>query len=196
VLHVEKRANYSLEAVKINVRPLLSRLGRRANVVAAAMKRGTMPLNNSEKPQERDVFCRAQDSFRRLARRSSEVLGSPWAFISAIFIIVVWGLTGPAFHFSDTWQLIINTGTTIVTFLMVFLIQNTQNRDAKAFQLKLDEIIRALKGARNELVDLEDLSDEDLKKLEQQFKRIGQKAVHDGNHPRDVASGSRVEESE
>ncbi len=80
-----------------------------------------MPLNNSEKPRERDVFCRAQDSFRHFARKSSEVLGSPWAFISAIFVIVVWGLTGPAFHFSDTWQLIINTGTTIVTFLMVFL---------------------------------------------------------------------------
>jgi len=83
---------------------------------------------------------------------------------------------------SDTWQLVINTGTTIVTFLMVFLIQNTQNRDAKAVHLKLDEIIRALKGARNELVDLEELSDEDLKKLEQQFQRIRKKAEHDGNH--------------
>ena len=137
-----------------------------------------------------------RDAFRIFARNSSVILGSAWAFTIAVLIIVVWAFTGPTFHFSDTWQLIINTGTTIVTFLMVFLIQNTQNRDAKAFQLKLDEIIRALKGARNELVDLEDLSDEDLKKLEQQFKRIGQKAVRDGNHPRDVASGSRVEESE
>jgi low affinity Fe/Cu permease len=154
----------------------LTGLARRANVVAAAMKRGTMPLNNSEKPQER-VFCRAQDSFRRFARRSSEVLGSPWAFISAIFIIVVWGLTGPAFHFSDTWQLIINTGTTIVTFLMVFLIQNTQNRDAKAVHLKLDELIRALQGARNQLVDLEKLSDDELKKLEEQFTRVRDKAA-------------------
>ena len=85
-------------------------------------------------------------------------------------------MTGPTFHYSDTWQLIINTGTTIVTFLMVFLIQNTQNRDAKAVHLKLDEIIRALKGARNELVDLEELSDEDLKKLEKNFMRIRQKA--------------------
>jgi low affinity Fe/Cu permease len=177
VLHVEKRANYSLEAVKINVRPTLRRLGRRANVVAAAMKRETMPLNNSEKPQERDVFCRAQDSFRHFARKSSEVLGSPWAFISAIFIIVVWGLTGPAFHFSDTWQLIINTGTTIVTFLMVFLIQNTQNRDAKAVHLKLDELIRAVQGARNQLVDLEKLSDDELKKLEEQFTRVRSKAA-------------------
>jgi low affinity Fe/Cu permease len=90
------------------------------------------------------------------------VLGSAWAFAGAIVILIVWGLTGPVFHYSDTWQLIINTGTTIVTFLMVFLIQNTQNRDAKAIQLKLDELIRALKGARNQLVDLENLSDEDL----------------------------------
>jgi low affinity Fe/Cu permease len=177
VLHVAERANYSLEAAKINVRRTLSRLGRRANVVAAAMKRGTMPLNNSEKPREPDVFCRAQDSFRRFARKSSEVLGSPWAFISAIFIIVVWGVTGPAFDFSDTWQLIINTGTTIVTFLMVFLIQNTQNRDAKAVHLKLDELIRAVQGARNQLVDLEKLSDDELKKLEEQFTRVRSKAA-------------------
>src|SRR5205807_7374025 len=107
-----------------------------------------------------------------------QVLGSAWAFAAAILIIVIWGLTGPTFHDSDTWQLIINTGTTIVTFLMVFLIQNTQNRDAKAVHLKLDEIIRALKGARNELVDLEKLSDEDLAALEKQFERVRQKAEH------------------
>lgn len=89
-------------------------------------------------------------------------------------------LTGPTFHFSDTWQLIINTATTVITFLMVFLIQNTQNRDSKAVQLKLDELIRALKSARNELVDLEDLSDEELKKLEEQFQRLRKKAEHDG----------------
>jgi low affinity Fe/Cu permease len=146
-------------------------------VVAAAMKRGAMSSDNSEKPQEQDFFCQVQDSFRRFARKSSEVLGSAWAFISAIFIIVVWGLTGPAFHFSDTWQLIINTGTTIVTFLMVFLIQNTQNRDAKAVHLKLDELIRAVQGARNRLVDLEKLSDDELKKLEEQFTRVRSKAA-------------------
>ena len=89
---------------------------------------------------------------------------------------MVWGITGPTFHFSDTWQLIINTGTTIVTFLMVFLIQNTQNRDAKAVHLKLDELIRALKGARNNLVDLEKLSDEELKKLEEQFTGLRKRA--------------------
>ena len=98
--------------------------------------------------------------------------------------IGVWGLTGPAFHFSNTWQLIINTGTTIVTFLMVFLIQNTQNRDSKAVNLKLDEIIRAVKGARNQLINLEGLSDEDLKNLEKQFKRVRRKAERDGRSGR------------
>jgi low affinity Fe/Cu permease len=97
-------------------------------------------------------------------------------------------LTGPTFHFSDTWQLIINTATTVITFLMVFLIQNTQNRDAKAVHLKLDEIIRALKGARNQLVDLEDLSDEDLKKLEEQFRRLRAKAESNGTRSREAES--------
>jgi len=112
------------------------------------------------------------EAFHSFARRSSIVLGSAWAFAAALLIIIVWALTGPTFHFSDTWQLIINTGTTIVTFLMVFLIQNTQNRDAKAVHLKLDEIIRALAGARNQLVNLEGLSDEELKKFEEEFSRI------------------------
>src|SRR5436309_16102812 len=108
------------------------------------------------------------------------MLGSAWAFTGAVLVILVWLITGPTFHFADTWQLIINTATTIVTFLMVFLIQNTQNRDAKAMHLKLDEVIRALKRARNELVDLEDLSDEELSKLEEQFKRLRTKAERDG----------------
>ena len=135
-----------------------------------------MRSNNTEKPPERDLFCRIRDSFRHFARKASAVLGSAWAFIGALVIIGVWGLTGPMFHFSDTWQLIINTGTTIVTFLMVFLIQNTQNRDAKAMHLKLDELIRAVHGARNRLVDLEALSDEELKKLEDQFKNLRARA--------------------
>jgi len=135
-----------------------------------------MPPNNTQKPGERDFFCRIRDIFRHFARKSSAVLGTAWAFIGALIIIAVWGLTGPVFQFSDTWQLIINTGTTIVTFLMVFLIQNTQNRDAKAMHLKLDELIRAIKGARNRLVDLEKLSDEELKQLEDQFTRLRNKA--------------------
>src|SRR5437868_9902421 len=135
--------------------------------------------NSYQKVERGDFFCRVRDAFRVFARRSSEVLGSAWAFVGALFIILVWALTGPTFHFSDTWQLIINTGTTIVTFLMVFLIQNTQNRDAKAMHLKLDEVIRALKKARNEMVDLEELSDEELKKIEEQFKELREKAERD-----------------
>ena len=139
-----------------------------------------------EQEKERDFFCVVSDAFRLFARRSSIILGSAWAFAGAVLVILVWILTGPTFHFSDTWQLIINTATTIITFLMVFLIQNTQNRDAKAVHLKLDEIIRALKGARNELVDLEDLSDEELKKLDQQFQRLRKRAEHH-NHSRHAA---------
>jgi low affinity Fe/Cu permease len=118
------------------------------------------------------------DFFRKFARHTSSGVGSPWAFTLAAAVIVVWALTGPLFHFSDTWQLVINTGTTIVTFLMVFLIQNTQNRDAVAIHLKLDELIRALKGARNKLVDLEELSDEELEALRQEFHRLGEERHH------------------
>jgi len=132
--------------------------------------------NGKNNGDERDLFCRIRDAFGVFARKTSNILGSAWAFVLAIVIIVVWGLTGPTFHYSDTWQLIINTGTTIVTFLMVFLIQNTQNRDAKAVHLKLDELIRALGPARNKLVDLEKLSDDDLKMLETEFEKLRKKA--------------------
>ena len=141
-----------------------------------------------EKERPRDFLSVVRDAFRIFARNSSTILGSAWAFTIAVVVIVIWAATGPAFHFSNTWQLIINTGTTIVTFLMVFLIQNTQNRDAKAVHLKLDEIIRAIKGARNELVDLEELSDEDLKKLEEQFQRLRKKAEHNGTQSRKAQS--------
>jgi low affinity Fe/Cu permease len=143
------------------------------------MKTETENLKNQEK--ERDFFCIVSDIFRVFAARSSIALGSAWAFAGAVLVILVWVLTGPMFHFSDTWQLVINTATTIVTFLMVFLIQNTQNRDAKAVHLKLDELIRAIKSARNELVDLEDLSDGELKKLEEQFKSMRKQAENDGS---------------
>jgi low affinity Fe/Cu permease len=125
---------------------------------------------------DRDFFCRIRDAFGVFARKTSSVLGSAWAFVIAILIIVIWAMTGPAFGYSDTWQLIINTGTTIITFLMVFLIQNTQNRDAKAVHLKLDELIRAVGPARNKLVDLEKLSDDDLKALESEFEKLRKKA--------------------
>ena len=143
-----------------------------------------------EQEASRSFFCVVTDAFRVFARKSSAVLGSPWAFATAILIILVWALTGPTFHYSDTWQLIINTGTTIVTFLMVFLIQNTQNRDAKAMHLKLDEIIRALRDARNELVDLEELSDEDLNKLEKQFQALRKKAERENHHREKVPAAS------
>ena len=125
----------------------------------------------------RDLFCRIRDAFGVFARKASRILGSAWAFVCAIVIIAVWALTGPTFHYSDTWQLIINTGTTIVTFLMVFLLQNTQNRDAKAVHLKLDELIRAVGPARNKLVDLEKLSDDELQTLEQEFEKVRKKAA-------------------
>ena len=146
------------------------------------MKTQIEKLKKNEK--ERDCFCVVNDAFRVFARHSSIALGSAWAFAGAVLVILVWVLTGPMFHFSDTWQLVINTATTIVTFLMVFLIQNTQNRDAKAVHLKLDELIRALKDARNELVDLENLSDKDLKKLEEQFKSMRKRAEDDGSPSR------------
>jgi low affinity Fe/Cu permease len=112
------------------------------------------------------------DLFHKIAQKTSNAVGSAWAFITAILIIIVWAASGPIFGFSDTWQLVINTGTTIITFLMVFLIQNTQNRDAKVIHLKLDELIRVTKSARNHLVDLEDLSEAELEKLEKEFQQL------------------------
>src|SRR5437870_2828374 len=108
--------------------------------------------------------------FRHFAQKTSQLVGSSWAFILSVFIIVVWAVTGPMFHFSDTWQLVINTGTTIITFLMVFLIQNTQNRDARAIHLKVDELLRTGEKARNYLIDVQSMSDEELDELERQFK--------------------------
>jgi low affinity Fe/Cu permease len=110
--------------------------------------------------------------FRKFAHTASEVVGSSGTFIVALAAIVAWVMLGPYFHYSDTWQLVVNTATTIVTFLMVFLIQNTQNRDAEAIQLKLDELIRSVEGARNRLVDLENLSDKELARLQQEFQRL------------------------
>jgi low affinity Fe/Cu permease len=110
--------------------------------------------------------------FRKFAHGVSNIVGTSWVFILAVLIILVWAITGPMFNYSDTWQLVINTGTTIITFLMVFLIQNTQNRDAKAIHLKLDELLRGVKGARTGLVNLESLSDEELDRLQKEFERL------------------------
>jgi low affinity Fe/Cu permease len=130
----------------------------------------------------RSLRFKVNDLFRAFSRNTASAVGSAWAFIIAITVVIVWAATGSMFHFSDTWQLIINTGTTIVTFLMVFLIQNTQNRDGKAIQLKLDELIRAVEGARNKLVDLEDLSEEELKKLEKEFQRLHAQSQETDTH--------------
>lgn len=114
--------------------------------------------------------------FRRFAHRVAVAVGAPWAFGLSLAVVVAWAISGPLFRYSDTWQLTINTGTTIVTFLMVFVIQNTQNREMQALQLKLDELIRAVEQARTELVDLEDLPDEELLRLQRQFADLRRSA--------------------
>jgi low affinity Fe/Cu permease len=121
-----------------------------------------------------------RETFRLCATRVSDWVGSPAAFAIGLGLIVVWAMTGPVFGYSDTWQLVVNTATTIVTFLMVFLIQNTQNRDARAIHLKLDELLRALKGARTAMVALETSTDEELAELQDEFERLHRRlAAHD-----------------
>lgn len=127
-------------------------------------------------PQNSKPSSSLRDRFQAFARVTAQAMGSHWAFIVSLVIVAVWAATGSLFHYSDTWQLVINTGTTIITFLMVFLIQSTQNRDAKAIHLKLDELIRAIKGARNDLVLLEDMTEEELDDLAVQFARLKTRA--------------------
>jgi low affinity Fe/Cu permease len=117
-----------------------------------------------------------QHLFTRFSRATSLYSGKPVTFIMSVLIIVIWAVTGPLFEFSNTWQLVINTGTTIITFLMVFLIQNTQNRDTEALQIKLDEIIRSIKPARNELLELEELDEDELEKIRQEYIKLAEKA--------------------
>jgi low affinity Fe/Cu permease len=125
------------------------------------------------------------DSFNQFAKWTSRTAGHPSSFGVAVGVILIWAVTGPVFGFSDSWQLVINTGTTIVTFLMVFLIQNTQNRDSAAMQIKLDELIRALKGAHNELVDLEELTEEELEHMKSHYTHLAERArARLRNHPR------------
>lgn len=113
-----------------------------------------------------------RELFRRFARVTSEAMGKPWAFALATLTVIVWAVTGPAFHLSDTWQLVINTGTTIITFLMVFLIQATQNRDATAIHLKLDELLRSVAKARNAFVGIEHMTEEEINEIEADFRKI------------------------
>lgn len=114
--------------------------------------------------------------FTRFAKWASRAAGRPMAFVIAVTVLLVWAVSGPIFGFSDTWQLVINTGTTIVTFLMVFLIQNTQNRDSEALQVKLDELIRATKGAQNALLDLEELEEDELDKIRDDYEKLAERA--------------------
>jgi len=116
-----------------------------------------------------------RDTFHAFAHRTADLMGMPGTFLGGLLLIIVWAALGPVFHYSDTWQLVINTSTTIITFLMVFLIQHTQNRDAKAMHLKLDELIRAVGAARTRLVHLEDLSEEELASLELEFQKLHRK---------------------
>jgi len=135
--------------------------------------------------------------FRAFAQHTAERVGRSTAFLTAALVILVWGATGPIFHFSDTWQLVINTGTTIVTFLMVFLIQNTQNRDAHAVHLKLDELIRANKHARNELLGLESMSDERLAELQLEFETMRDHVAQARRHaPISTTGGATVDDPE
>jgi low affinity Fe/Cu permease len=133
------------------------------------------------------------ETFRKFAHRSSEVLGTPWSFAAALLVVVVWATTGPLFAFSETWQLVINTGTTIITFLMVFLIQNTQNRDMRALHLKLDELLRGVEGARNSLIDLECLSDDELVRLEGEFHEMHVRGDKEAAERRDAIRKERGE---
>src|ERR1051325_7417136 len=121
--------------------------------------------------KQKEVLPKRADWFDSFARQTSMFCGKPVVFLGAVLIVVVWAATGPMFHYSDTWQLVINTGTTIVTFLMVFLIQNTQNRDTLAVQVKLAELIIAVKGAQNRLANAEDLTEEELEELHEDYRK-------------------------
>src|SRR5215510_1747664 len=129
---------------------------------------------------QREAAAGGQFDFGDMARRASVAMGSPWAFSLACGSVVAWGMAGVFFNFSDAWQLVINTGTTIATFLMVFLLQNTQNRDARALHLKLDELIRTT-SARDRLIDLEDCTEQELDELQRESERVRKRGTHRAN---------------
>jgi low affinity Fe/Cu permease len=141
---------------------------------------------------------RFQRWFKNFAKWTARITGHPTAFVLAVGLIIVWGVTGPMFGYSNTWQLVINTGTTIVTFLMVFLIQNTQNRDTGAMQTKLDELIRAIEGAHNALLDLEELDDSDIEQIRKDYRNLAEearKALKEGGRDTDRREVEHVENS-
>ena len=141
------------------------------------------------KASKKNSLIRKFESFATAVTRAA---GHPQAFILAFLIVLVWGITGPVFHFSDTWQLVINTGTTIVTFLMVFLIQLSQNKDSEAIQLKLNEIVAAMEGASNRLINIEDLSEEELQKLHKYYHKLSELAKKDNS----LSESHSIEEAE
>ena len=134
-------------------------------------------MDHPAEPAPPPTHKAASDKFRILASHASQKLGSHWAFVGAVAIILLWLVTGPIFKFSDAWQLVINTGTTVVTFLMVFLIQSTQNRDAKALHLKLDELIRSSR-ARNVFAGLEDAAEDELVAFKEEFRKLRERGLH------------------
>src|SRR5213078_3477498 len=140
-----------------------------AGVLPCHMRNETRSPNGH---QHRNFSTRCREGFRSCAHKISNAVGSPWAFTVAFLLIVAWIVTGPMFHYSDTWQLVINTATTIITFLMVFIIQNTQNRDTAAIQIKLDELIRATRGAHNAILDLEQLDEDQLEAYLKRYEAL------------------------
>jgi len=135
-------------------------------------------------------------AFTRFAKWAARATGRPGAFIGAALIIVLWGLTGPIFDFSDTWQLVINTGTTVITFLMVFLIQNTQNRDTEAMQIKLDELIRSVESAQNTLLDLEELDEDELDRIRAEYEELAKKAREKLQNSRSKMSPAKAKQTQ
>ena len=142
-----------------------------------------MRQNRSDITTKKGDNQNMNEGFRKAARYTSGLVGSAPAFMLAFLVVILWAVTGPLFRFSDTWQLVINTGTTIVTFLMVFLIQNTQNRDSRAMHMKLDELVLYTKGADNSLVDTQGLSDEQLDRLEKHYQALARALGKDGEPP-------------
>ncbi len=157
-----------------------------------ATKRHEAPESPKPKPERRENGRRPRRFLERLSREATQRAGSSGAFGVALFIILAWLATGPLFHYSDTWQLVINTGTTIVTFLMVFLIQRSQNKDAQAVHLKLNEIVAALDGASNRLVDVEDLSEDELRTLHAFYARLSEMARRE----RRITASHSIDEAE
>jgi low affinity Fe/Cu permease len=151
-----------------------------------------LPASEGKPPSEEQ---KKPDWFLTISNRCSLLVGSRWAFTIAIAVVAIWGLSGPYYHYSDTWQLVINTGTTIVTFLMVFLIQHTQNREAKAINLKLNEIIFALGRAKNDLIDAENLSDKELEVLEAKYAHIRELLERRKHKPESEPHANRAAES-